>query len=439
MLSIRVAGCRVVLAGLAVLTALFFASCGDGGLLGRGEAYPTFSLVGAPDRSLAYDYAISGPDMLPITGRVAENETRVVVEVPAGADRLIQILSVGDVYSGRTTADLAPGATTVVTIRLYPGPVFVDFLGQQIVQIRDMSGAGQRSVGEVVDGASTYALSAVDAAYEESGALWVASDFGGSGPELIRFYDLGALETEMDAVWPEYYGLRAVAVDTVEERLYAGVYDQYYYDEPTIFAIGLDGVYVENFVVELTDPELGLEWPIVSGLTVDTTGTVHALIFDSYGGATSGIARFHRETGQRIGDLKSLPGVVPEYSYGSPAPPIGDLRAVGSDLFVVSAISEPGEAVIFRYNLQLELQDSWGRRTESGAPSAGEFWGPRRFAATRDPSQLVVIDQRDGGENGPGSGRLVEFRYGTTEGWAVFGDRGEFEFFDTRLDDMQTM
>ncbi len=425
MLSIRIVGFRMVLAGLAVLTALFFGSCGDGGVLGTSDSYPTFSLVGAPDRSLTYEYAISGPGMLPVTGRIAENETRVVVEVPAGPDRLIEILSVDDVYSGRTTADIAPGATTHVTVRLYPGPVFVDYLGQQIVQIRDMSGVGQRSVGEP-DLDVTTMFRPVDAAYDGTGALWVPTYDYGYG-ELYRFSDLSSDKLEFEDFVPNSGGPMAVAVDSAAEWLYCAI--GYAGENVDIERYGFDGT--PDFQWPLNNLGIPISATFVSGMTVDSNGYLHVVAADLDQGM-AGLLTFNGATGALVGDFVPLPGGVPaEYMHMDGPPPIGDIRAVGEDLFVVSAISEPGQPVIFRYNLQLELQDSWGVRTESDTPSAGQFWGPRRFVATRNPSQLIVIDQRDGDFGSSGSGRLVEFRYGTVDGWRVFGDTGEFEFFET--------
>ncbi len=422
MLSIRVARFRMLLAGLGVLIALSIGSCGDGGVLGTSDSYPTFSLVGAPNRSLTYEYAISGPGMLPVTGRIAENETRVVVEVPAGPDRLIEILSVDDVYSGRTTSDIAPGATTHVTVQLYPGPVFVDYLGQQIVQIRDMSGVGERSVGG--DDVGVTDFWPLDVEYDATGSLWVAQieDFSGG---FYRFSDLSSEGLDFEA-GPSSDMAMALAVDSGAERLYCAIGVPTDYVD--IMRYGFDGTSDSPLEFpDLENPDIFLTF--VSGMTVDRNGFLHVVAADPSKGDV-GLLTFDGATGAHVGEFRPLPGLGPEYSYESPAPPIGDIRAVGDDLFVVSAISEPGEPVIFRYNLQLELQDSWGVRTESDTPSAGQFWGPRRFAATRDPSQLIVIDQRDGDFESSGSGRLVEFRYGTVDGWRVFGDTGEFEFFD---------
>lgn len=406
------------------LVVILLSSCADSGLL--SDAYPRFSLVGAPDRDLSFEYAISGPLMRSLSGVLNADAQPTVVQVPAGPNRLIEVLSVDDVYSGRTTADLPSGITTTVTIRLFPGPVIVDYLGKQIVQIRDLTGAGERRVTETdLDGT---VFAPVDATYDSTGALWVASYENGYGA-LYRFTDLSRESVEFSYVTTDGGGPLAIAVDPVAKWVFCaiGYPGEYVY----IARYGFDGEPDFQWEIPNLDPLISVN--VVSGMTVDANGNLHVFAGD-LNDLIVGILTFDGATGELIGDFVPLPGEVPShYMYMYDPPPIGDILAAGEDLFVVSAVSGSDVPTVFRYDLQLELKDSFGTKTESDNPSAGEFWGPRRFAATRDLTQLMLIDQREGDFEESGSGRVVGFHFGTSDDWMSFGESGIYGFYDTEL------
>jgi hypothetical protein len=140
-------------------------------------------------------------------------------------------------------------------------------------------------------------------------------------------------------------------------------------------------------------------------------------------------------------EYEMLPYAQDPPFYGvSATTPWGDVRVAGERVagervYVASAASEPGDPAVFAYDRDLNLTGEWGAITTASDPAPGEFWGPRRFAATRDPSDLVLIDQTDvdpAASTGlaDGTGRLVQFRYDTTDGWQTFGRDG-YTFFDT--------
>lgn len=437
---------------------LFLGACSDVALQSLQRAYPQFSLVGAPDRPVTFDLSIDGPGMDTIGPvEVGPEQRSTVLEIPAGRNREFSFVAQDDVYSGHAVASIAGGRETTVTVPIVPGPVFVDLdggeleSGPRVVQVRDLNVPSDSVESETDGRGRMWSNSQVlDAGYDTSGRLWLLRWFG-EGPVFTEFYSSwGDAEPE--------------PVESVSLEIGAG-------DIPTTAAVAVDyeriavggeaagetGNAVSLFdfaggALDLPEIEINgepLNIPAVSGLAFDNEGSLWAVGFafvDDEGSEGSGLTPVvvKYDPGVGVADYRLLPG-----DFFVPTPlrvPWADIAATDDGVFIASStypadssgpndINDLDHPVLYRYDYDMRLNDTWGRRSTLENVGASEFWGPRRFAATRNPEQLIVIDQKDAGEfdNLDGTGRLVEFEFGTTNGWQEFG-RGEYELFDTTLD-----
>ncbi len=414
---------------LAAAVALLLAGCA---VEADGEAtYPRFSLVGAPRREVIYEYSISASDIRPITGRVSSNDRSLIVEVPSGRGRRIEFKAIDDVYSGAASVDLRPGARTSVAIRLYPGPVFPDALANRIVQFRDIGGAGLRTASAAI----AEEFVPVDAAYDPAGRLWVISSVDGEGAEEIflatdlapRSVDLGAVVGETSLA-PS-----SIAVDPSTGRVFVASSAD---GAPIFEIVEVRGELTLSGESIVLGEVLGGDYqnPVVSGMSVDGSGRLYVLFYENTDGGRVAVTAVNPDRGTVLAGPADLPRAsVPLYAANYHArPPVGDVLALDGELFVITSAVAEGEPVAFRYDAGLSRRTSWGVLGDSAR--SGSFLGPRRFVAARTHDRLLVIDQPDGDFGASEPGRVVAFRFGTTNGWAVYEERGGLTLFDTAID-----
>ena len=402
-------------------------------------AYPRFSFVGAPNRDMTYDLTISASDMDPITlTDIGPTTGTVQVVVPAGPDRLIDMRARNDVYSGSTVHTLRPGRTETVQLRLLPGPVFLDRGGDGVsdpglIQIRDL-GVPVASVSDEQSGLGRFAPFAgpihLETGFSADGTLWSLVD---GEVKTIEVY--GAWDDLVDGSIEDPIELGALDFDPITADVSTTQ------DLIAVGGTGGAGIALFNATGEIIEEFPGdVDFAIesVTGVSIAANDLLYAVGEVTDGTDThTAVMRFDTAAGTE--NYTVLPGnqSAPEYDDGL-NPPWADIRVIGNNVFVVSAAAGEGEASAYRFDLDLNLQESWGERTNSGSPDTGEFWGPRRFVATRRENELIVIDQKDNDTEGDdpdldGTGRLVRFRFGTIGGWQAFG-AGEFGFFDTKFD-----
>ena len=421
---------------LAVITAFLLFACSDPATQSAAASYPTFSFVGAPNREITYDLSITAPDMRPIElTDIGPTTGSVRVEVPAGPDRLIDMRARNDIYSGSTTRTLRAGRTENVRLHLLPGPVFVDRGGFQVsdpgvVQIRDL-GVPVDSVFDLGQGVGRFlGISGplyLQVGYAADGMLW--SLVQDDGPVYIETYDSweevasGADNGPIELTGLDFDPI-TVDLSTDAGLIAAGGFD---WQDEGIALFDAAGVRVETFPGE---PGFGVR--SVTGLAFAENGHLFAvgeIVVDE----VRHVALIRFDIGADSATYVQLPGTHTVRDYFGPTP-WADVRVIANDVFVVSAAAGEGDASVYRFDLNLNLLDEWGDRTNSGSPDTGEFWGPRRFVATRRENELIVVDQKDDNQNlDPdldATGRLLRFQFGTNDGWQAFG-AGEFGFFDT--------
>ncbi len=431
---------------LFVFATLFvLGACSDVALQSAQPAYPQFSLIGAPDRPVTFDLSVRGPGMDTIgLVEVGPDQRSTVLEVPAGRNREFSFVAQDDVFSGHAVASIAGGRETTVTVPIVPGPVFVSLLQDgdslpRLVQIRDMNA---RVDSDTVRDRSIGSAETVNVVYSEAGDLWFFEREGEitSGITRISSFPVdGPSDPLIDYSVDDVDGFlspSALAINSDNSQVAVA---------PAPFG-GLSpplDVFLETWTESeeiAEDSGLGVSLPsdedisYISGLSFGPNGTLYALSSLSGGEleiASVALIRIPINDPSNA-DHTILPGAPTIYQ--PPNTPWGDVRVVGDSVYAISAAGRAGDPAVYEYDLDLNPVDTWGEITTDPDPQPGEFWGPRRFAATRNPEQLIVIDQKDAGEfdNLDGTGRLVEFQFGTTNGWQEFG-REEFGFFDTRL------
>lgn len=391
-------------------------------------------------RDVTYDLSITGPGMRPIElNEVGPTTGSVRVEVPAGPDRLIDMRARNDIYSGSTTRTLRAGRTENVRLQLLPGPVFVSHGGgsldlpQSLVQLRDLSINLDEPANtlRVSEGVSR------DAQFASDGTLWYLRREAGTTDDFL----IGVSEFGQDS--PYTYAVELP--DPVGSPLWVALSVDILSQQ---FAVGSSngdlavGDINESAVVDTLDIQGDFDLFDVSGMAFGSGETMFVVAEIDDPEVFFGVALVKIDlTGSQPAEYVALPHdqTVPVYSGFPNKPAWGDLRIIDGEVIVISARAGNGNSAAYRYSTDLELLEQFGTTTTDSNPEEGQFWGPRRFVATRDETELIVIDQKDDdNEDDPdfgdpdldGSGRLVRFNFGTHNGWQTFGE-DEFGFFDT--------
>lgn len=368
------------------------------------------------------------------------------LEVPAGRDRHIAIVSRNDVYAGRVTTSVAPGRETTVNVPIYPGPVFMDLAGgdsetpSPLVQIRDLS--AEPGTGTVRSLAAN--PFATDVEYAADGTVWSLQvpESEGFGPFFAGIDEFSSAEPvrtigygSVDDLGPP----TAMAIDSRNGRIAVAELPAETQAQVYVASLSSEAVSAANSL-DLEPLSLDYDIQYITGLSFDTSGIVFALAamtpVDTPADAPDvAVLRIDPDQSTPV-EYQILPYTQdPPFYGGSTTTPWGDVRVVGQRVYVASAAGEAGDPAVFAYDLDLNLTGEWGSITTGSDPAPGEFWGPRRFAATRNPSELILVDQTDvdpAASTGlaDGTGRLVQFRFGTTDGWQTFG-REQYTFFNT--------
>lgn len=410
--------------GVGVMFVIVTVSGCVGPLSGVEESvYPRFSLVDDfPDRVQEVELTVEGPGMSTIRNTMTRDDRSLVLEIPTGQNRTIQLLT-DDVYSSRVTTNLATGRTYEFFLPLLAGPVYVDTQGNRVVQIRDLSGVGQRAYdgpGGEPNGNPFELTEPIDAAYDATGRLWVASQ-----DSLAVFSDLS--EGAEPVVENSDVGeILAIAVDSANRKTY-------FVTDTTAFVgskqMVISKVDLHDDLLELADqPLLIIDDIDVYGMDLGPNGVLY--LVRSSENDDEVIIEGYDANDFDSGPLYSANIQATLWNMQANTTPIADVRATDRGVLVVVAHADTANT-IYRYSHTLSFQESWGSRSEEADPARGELWGPRRFVATRRENELIVIDQQvDEDFNSSAPGRLVQFEFGTTDGWQTFDD-GVSDYFDT--------
>ncbi len=413
----------------AVAVSLFvLASCSDVLHQSTQPARLDLSLTGpVPERIGAFELEVSAPGMETITEQLGPRGSgTTTLELPGGRNRRFSIFSINedgdyDVYAGEMVASVAPGRQTRVRVPVTPGPVIVDNQNNRFVQISDIENRAQRSISG--DDLGEITLQPSDAVYDDSGRLWVVSDIQTSAA-IVAFSSIGGGLVESDIETNVVYQNSALSVDSSTERLYVYGSDTENYG---IWTFDFDGQLLTSGL-----PINGfLENPwfrSVSGLSVDPTGEYLFIVAATFDERTPVVLKLNIETEE----------VVRSVQFESPFPGSGDPRWFGDVMVMANRVfvADPIDKQVLVYDLDLNHLRTYGSAPrDENRPEPGEFWGPRRFVATRPDDQIIVIDQQfdtNLDDSLDGRGRIVSFRLDQPEQWRVLED-DSFVFFNTNV------
>ncbi len=464
-----------LLAG-AVTLILLVSACSQAVFQTDSPAYPTFSLVGAPDRDVTYELRVTGPGMEPITRTgIGPTSGSLTLPVPAGRNRTFELLAENDVYSGVATSSLFAGRENRVRVPMLPGPVFVDydrtgFTGEKIYQFRDLrvpivtDGEGDIIEGlvRVADSEAEPSISdldpILDVAYLENGSLAVLSvDTNDDNPyrlQLFNDFDFrsGSESWRNEIVIGNPPGT-SFAPPRFDASLIVGPQNNIVGVVAVSSALGdvstLEGRFFDaesgdsiedlTFSIDISDVGLTVaegetDRRLVQRAIFDSSGSLWLLTIEKDGllPSVSFTLISLDIANETVMDVIPVPGdfTVP-YSDSLSGPYWADMALWNDQLVIVHSATISGEPPVIRFNPMTESFKSWGESTTNEDPRPGEFLGPRRFIATRRRNEFVVVDQQSGNSQFSAQpGRVVGFRFGTTEGWQTFGEN-EFGFFHT--------
>lgn len=408
----------------ALATAAFAISCSQFPTQSEREVAPTMSLVGQPDREVVFDLTVSGPELAEESHELHVPGGSVELVLPAGEDRVFDLRAQDDVYLGRTSVDLVAGEDMTVEVPVVSGPVVPDDLNDRIVQIRDLeiddvSGGLWRELG--------ISTGARDVEMAPDGRIWVATGTGIEGDiwgfdNLSEIEDNGEEWMDSDSVFlfdtDEFDWILAVTYHSENDSVYAWLRQDFEVPE-VLYNFPADGGEGEMLVdaVGLGEGDEEPE-PRIFGLAVHPDGDLLA-VGEPHTADAEGLHVYRIDSDS--GAIVDVVGEDPEDLPWSGFPNFqADITVHNDGIYVINGDSDP-EPMIVRLNLDLEVDDQYGRQVDD-PQEEGEFAGPSRFVAKdEEPDMLVILDQ------GPGTSRLVGFRDFDGDGWTEFGQSGSGE------------
>ncbi len=420
---------RIGMMATAAILALVHSACTEVLSDPQEAAYPRFALTGeVPDRVTAFDLTIDADDISPVVERVYVDEGPHAFHVPLGTGRTIELLSVGDVYSGRITRDFNNGGEYEVTVPLVAGPVVPDPLNERVVQIRDMTGEGWRSLGNDGDvGTGMEDFTPFGAEYDHSGRLWIVDQHNQRDP-AVAFDSLSASNPDVIVTDWSDVGLeaRSLAIDAQRQQVYF-----WGWPDPGwgLYVADMSGNQVQELPI-VNDQTLSDALDVdnieaISGIAVDSDGATIAVV--PHGGGESGGLFVINPDEQ---DEDAIETVLPsdQILLWSELDYYADVTIRGDHAYVTNAAAQDNHVI--RIDTDLDPDSI----VPVQPPDGEAFLGPRRFAATRDDmGPIIVTDQDPDDPEAPG--RLVAFENVDGEGWTTLEHNpddpdDEFAFFE---------
>lgn len=397
------------------------------------------SLIGElPQRIAGFHVRVDAPDMAPIEAEAGANARSLQLEIPAGRGRRISVIPLADigdgeidlrpdVYTGTVTARFAPGSEATVRIPIVPGPVIPVYNSESLLQLRAVSiepglnptESRQKSFEDLLP---------VDAVYDHSGSLWVSMYSETAAERQFHRYDSLDFPAAPSLVSDTPLVPQAIAYDPQGDRLFISgsesLSDRLIYSiAPSVSAITVS-LATDEPLWRYTPSGGSLSISHVLGMAPGTDGELFVLfrVTSNDMSGHPGNELFNGFSGLvliRIANSGETVAAV-EVPADILAPPVpgtvyADLKRIGSRLMVIVADPIEEYGPILKYDLDLQLLESFGQIGTAGNP--GEFWGPRRFVASRNQDDLLIIDQQI-----DGAGRVVEFAFGDTSLWNTYFD-----------------
>ncbi len=390
--------------GLTALVLIFsgcFLSAPTGELVS-----PTIRAIGLPDISSVgtVTLKVTGPDMDPVEVSYTQLPSVINIAVPEGNDRKFE-LSVGlsstftanpaipyTSYKGTATADITSDSA-VVTLNMGIGSTKIivpDAFNNRIVQIDDMNGAGWKTLSGDNISVSGLALGInfkpYDVDFDRYGNIYVANNESTNLKGGVYIFS-SIEDTSPVVILPSTSGIRAVAVDRTNNRIYG--------------VAGNGSIsYVDTAALSVPKPAPfdtnGFE--AITGIAVDTAGNVFLSGIDS--------TNYYFFI-QKFGFDGSSKGSYSNTSIDS----AGDVVVLNGKLYISAYDNK-----VYQMD-PLTLASFTGSLTGYGSDV---FKGSCNFVATVN-DHLTLIDNFIGS---PNVGRIISFNDISGSGWKAYGTYG---------------
>lgn len=348
----------------------------------------------APSNITSITINITAADFSPIAKTYTPPFDIFKIEVPSGIQRTIEVLAStpSATLRGVAIVDLEPGENTVeIAMHLFQTKIVVpDYNNYRLVQMDDMEGSGFKVINASSIGyTGTFAPYDVD--FDDVGRLYIAN-YASGYENIIRINDINS--SSYVVINSADFEIATVVVD--RKRNYV-----YYADWQTLYRCNIDG---SNLKQDFNTS--GMTY--FEAISVDDDGN---LFISCYYPSDYSIVKFNPNVGN--GQILAYsPMVINKYwdvifKNGQCIAAYDDTSGL-NDKLVILNISN------------LSIMNQYGTGTTNSVPSAGQFWGPRRFVAILN-DKFYLIDEGIPGDN------LVSFSDLNFNNWQRYAD--SFTFF----------
>jgi hypothetical protein len=380
---------------------------------------PNLTVKGAPSDVSAVSLVVTGPGMNPVKSYFSPVPGSITVEVPAGKDRLFELVAYVDPaspsavisFKGTATANLVAGESESIELEMVVGEtklVIPDLQGSigtsRLVQIDDLSGAGWvELVGTDVGWGTNFRPYDVD--FDSQGRIYVANynALAGYG-RAFRIDDIAG--TNFTTFPDKATQIMTVAVDRYNDYLY-------YASSSALWRVELDGTNDTTLT-----PITGIQ--TFRGMAVADNGFLYVAGTNPLGNAA--VFRYD-PIAQNVTD-----------TYTTSLNNVWDAFARMPYVYVANHNGAAGDRIL-QLDEFLSFVDGYGDPSPSADNVVGNFYGPKRFVGIL-PKKLVILDERS--TNEPPfpiwlGDRLVSIEDLNGTGWQTYGTTGsgvgQFNFY----------
>ncbi len=366
----------------------------------------------APGNISSVTLTITGSDMGTITGTYPPDITSIVVEVPAGSDRNIElVVNIGPSdpghvlsWAGDSTTDLEAGSTKTLTLDMRANEtklIVPDATGNRLLQFDDISGSGQKTrTGPDIGFAGTFLPYDVD--FDSLGRIYIACNWvvtGGS--RVIRIDNMDATSNTFIVEDPSTMaGVNALAIDRVNDLIYFSAGNPI---PNELYKWDVAG----SVRTLLTITGIGK----IQGLDVDENGILY--IAGEDGSTNDRVFRYdpvaQNVTGQYIATSLDPWDVIVKTPY----------------LYVANITVVSGTSIL-QLDMNLQFVQGYGDNITGTNTSPGQFYGAHRFIAILN-KKLTIVDDDSGSTND----KLVSIDDINGTGWTTLPTSGDGQTFFT--------
>ena len=364
--------------GVLLLLVITFSGCIFFAASDTGIAVPNLTVKGAPSDITALSLRVTGPGMAPVESYYSSVPSSITIEVPAGNDRLFELIahvgpsspSAAVSFKGTATVDLTAGATRNIILNMITNEtklVFPDatnnYAGGKLIQIDDISGSGLKTREALDIGLGTFTPYDVD--FDSLGRIYIANNAGlVANSMVLRIDNMDATTYTMVAQDNTFIGIRSIAIDRNSDLIYYATNNELFrWDGSTKIQLNTAGIVT------------------IRGLSVDEDGILYIAGNDG----TDRIFKYDPNA-QSVVDFYDVPGLEP-----------WDVMVKTPYLYVANNNGTSSNAIL-QLDLDLNLVKGYGNEIDNVNTNPGQFYGPHRFVAVLN-RKFTILDDDFSGSN----------------------------------------